>query len=181
MNSLSVIKWSPFSRRSMRLISWTNLRSLVLPDHSLVKVPQDAVPTNNLTVLWCYSLHVAFSAQGDVGLSLKNSVASMITLVSGYFLNAFGNCCFTSSWFGQQNRVTLIIFAKHTQVVTILQMEVLETPNLSPKCRFRSPKCSLQSTKRYSSFSESCLCLPGLVLDALVWWYDLPSFFYPRI
>lgn len=170
LSPLSAIKWSPFSRRSMRPLSWTIFQSLVLPDHSFemkVKAPQGAIPTNNLSVLWCLqSLHVAFCAHGDVSLSMKNSVASMITLVSGYFLKDFGNCRLTSSRVGQQSRVPSKIFtSKHTHVVTILQTEASETPNISPSCRFRTPKRSLQSTKRYSSFSDRRLCLPGFFLD----------------
>ena len=56
LNPLSAIKWSPFSRRSMRPLSWTIFQSLVLPDHSFemkVKAPPGAIPTNNLSVLWC--------------------------------------------------------------------------------------------------------------------------------
>lgn len=162
LNPLSVIKWSS-SRRGQ----W---------DHSLGQSCRHWYSQTTVSrwrwklhrvqfwpIIWLccgvYSLFMwPFVHREIVGFSLKNSVASMITLASGYFLNDFGNCCFTASRFGQQNRVPLKIFAnKHTQVVTILQMEVSETPNMSPKCRFRSPKCSLQSTKRYSSFSESCL------------------------
>ena len=56
LSPLSAIKWSPFSRRSMRPLSWTIFQSLVLPDHSFemkVKAPQAAILTNNLSVLWC--------------------------------------------------------------------------------------------------------------------------------
>ena len=124
LNPLSAIKLSPLSRSSMRPLSWTILRSFELPDHSLemkVKAPQGAIPTNNLSVLWClWSLDVAFCAHGEVGFSMKKSVASMITLVSGYFLNDFGNC--RSSRVGQGIKVPLKIFAsKYTHVVTILQ------------------------------------------------------------
>lgn len=166
LNPLSAIKWSPFSIRSMRPLSWTIFWSLVLLDHSFgmkVKASQGAIPTNNLSVLWCLqSLYVAFCVHGDVGFSMKNSVASMITPVSGHFLKDFGNCHLTSSRVGQRSRVPSKIFAsKHTHVVTILQTEASETPNMSPSCRFRTRKRSPQSTKRYSSFSERCLCLPG--------------------
>ena len=145
----------------MRPLTWT-----IFSNHSFemkVKVQQSAIPTNNLSVLWCLqSLHVAFCAHGDVGFSMKNSVALVITLVSGYFLKDFGNCRLTSLRVGQQRRVPSKNFvSKHNHVVTILQAEAIETPNMSPSCRFRTPKSSLQSTKRYSSFSERCLCLPG--------------------
>ena len=56
LNPLSAIKWSPFSIRSMRPLSWTIFWSLVLLDHSFgmkVKASQGAIPTNNLSVLWC--------------------------------------------------------------------------------------------------------------------------------
>ena len=56
LNPLSSIKWSPFSRRSMIPLSCTIFRSLVLPDQSFemkVKAPHGAIPTNNLSVLWC--------------------------------------------------------------------------------------------------------------------------------
>ena len=93
---------------------------------------------------------MAFCVHGDVGFSMKNSVASMITPVSGHFLKDFGNCHLTSSRVGQRSRVPSKIFAsKHTHVVTILQTEASETPNMSPSCRFRTRKRSPQSTKRY--------------------------------
>ena len=64
--------------------------------------------------------------------------ASMITLVSGYFLKDSGNCRLTSLRVGQRSRVPSKIFAsKHIYDVTILQTEASETPNMSPSCRFR--------------------------------------------
>ena len=59
LNPLSAIKWSPFSRRSMRPLSCTIFRSLVLPDHSFemkVKAPQGAIPSNNISA--CIMLFV---------------------------------------------------------------------------------------------------------------------------
>lgn len=72
----------------LKKINETTLLDNLLPDHSFktkVKAPQGAIATN-LSVLYClYSLHEAFCARVDVGFSVKNSVASMITLVSGCF------------------------------------------------------------------------------------------------
>lgn len=169
LNAHSAIKLSPLSRSSMRLLSWTILRSLVLPDHGF-EMKVKAPPTNNLSVLWCLqSLHVAFFAHGKVGFYTKKFVASILTLLSRYFLNDFGNCRFTSSRASQRIKVPLKIFAsKHTHDVTILQMEASETQHMSSRCRFGTPKRSLQSTKRYSSFSVGCLRLPGLFLGTSV-------------
>ena len=52
LNALSAIKLSPLLRSSMRPLSWTILRSLVLPDHGF-EMKVKAPPTNNLSVLWC--------------------------------------------------------------------------------------------------------------------------------
>ena len=49
-NPLSTMKWSPFSRRSMRPLTWTIVSNHIF--EMKVKVLQSGIPTNNLSVLW---------------------------------------------------------------------------------------------------------------------------------
>ena len=89
------------------------------------------------------------------GCGLLNEKFSCINDNSGVrvFLKDFGNCRLTSSRVDQQSKVaSKSLSSKQTHVVTILQTEASETPNMSPVAVCKVPRDTLLSQKDVSVF-----------------------------
>ena len=93
------------------------------------------------------------------GRTIKYSVASKLTLVSGYFSKDLGNWDSTSSRDGYRSEVPLKnLGSRYTCVVTVLQMVESGTPKVLVQ---QSQTQSIHNTIAYSSFTVSYHCLLG--------------------
>ena len=123
----------------MRLLSWTF--------EMKVKAPQGAILTNNLSVL--QSLHVAFCAHGDVGFSMKTKLHRWSLLCQGVFERLW--------------KLSLGLFmvwpAKKGTIKNFCQQAYSRYHNPT---NWSHVILIARDTKRYSSFTERCVCLPGL-------------------
>ena len=117
-----------------------------------VTAPPGDIPIRHLQVLWfLYDEYVICCSSGSEGVSMKISVASMMTLVEGYSsLNTRGMKLCTRG-FGSQRFISLnLMQRKLIHVIKIRDTVDVETPKCSARSLSNSPSLRRTSTKKNS-------------------------------